>query len=375
MTNQEHKATRSTIRCGHCGNKTLIKIISEGNYRQEILWNSDICYEIWKDYIVKILLCPNCLNFNILEYSEERNTSLMDLIDYSLEQLQPKYLYPHNKNFADTSSKAQDIRDTYREASTCFQAELYTSSVVMCRKTMEMLCLYFEITQPYTLDGKLSEMRDKGNIDNKLYEWANALKSFGNEAVHGSTKFSQEDAQDILDVTYALVEYCIDFDYKFEQLLQRRGKAKTSPNEESNILEEATINALIRALNANEASIRYYAAITLAQKNVELEKVIPVLLGLIERSKFSSNATNCLKSFGSKAVSELINALENHSNHNVRSAAATILGDIGANNHNVIEYLVKALKDTNDDVQHKAGLALEKLGFAAIDTFVKMYTV
>lgn len=46
MTNQEHKATISTIRCGHCGNKTLMKIISEGNYRQEILWNSDDCYAV-----------------------------------------------------------------------------------------------------------------------------------------------------------------------------------------------------------------------------------------------------------------------------------------------------------------------------------------
>ncbi len=92
MTNQEHKATTSTIRCGHCGNKTLMKIISEGNYRQEILWNSDDGYAEWKDYLVKILLCPNCDNFNILEYSEKRDTNVIDFIDYSLEQLQPKYL-------------------------------------------------------------------------------------------------------------------------------------------------------------------------------------------------------------------------------------------------------------------------------------------
>jgi hypothetical protein len=31
------------------------------------------------------------------------------------------------------------------------------------------------------------------------------------------------------------------------------------------------------------------------------------------------------------------------------------------------------LKDPNDDVQYKAGIALEKLDNIAIDTFVKMY--
>jgi pyruvate kinase len=64
---------------------------------------------------------------------------------------------------------------------------------------MEMLCLYFEIQQPYTLDGKLAIMRDKEIIDNKFYEWANVLKSFGNEAVHTSEQFSRKDAEDIVN--------------------------------------------------------------------------------------------------------------------------------------------------------------------------------
>ena len=55
------------------------------------------------------------------------------------------------------------------------------------------------------------------------------------------------------------------------------------------------------------------------------------------------------------------------------SAAATILGDIGTNNPDVIKSLVKALKDEKEDVQYKAGIALEKLDNIAIDTFVKMY--
>ncbi|MBD2517166.1 DUF4145 domain-containing protein [Nostoc sp. FACHB-973] len=381
MSEQANQSTKNTVRCGHCGNKTLMQIIAEGKYSKTLVCDPVNAYEAWRDYHIKNLLCPNCNKLNVIEFTSNwdiysiqelnHHDDQTDLVDTKIV-----YLYPSIKEFADQSPKAQDIRYTYREASTCFQAELYTSSVVMCRKTMEMLCLYFDIKQPYTLDGKLSEMRNQGIIDNKLYEWANILKYFGNEAVHSSTKFSKEDTQDILDFTYALVEYCIDFDYKFSELLQRRDKAKLSQNKETNLLGEATINALTEALNAKEASVRYYAAIILAQRNLEFEQVIPVLLSLTDKTKFSSNAINCLKSIGLKAIPELINAIETPKiNSNIRSAAAAILGDIGANNPDVMISLVKALKDKNDDVQYKAAIALEKLGFTAVSTFAKMHNI
>lgn len=371
--NKERKILVDTIRCGHCGNKTLMHLITEGEYQKDISRNDYGDLTVWKVYLLRILLCPNCLNFNIIEYSEERCIFNEDLYDYELDNLDPNYLYPYNKTFADISSKAKNIRDTYTEASTCFKAELYTSSVAMCRKTIEMLCLYFDISEPYTLDGKLLEMRNKAIIDSKLYEWANALKKFGNDAVHTSTKFSKEDAQDILDFTYALVEYCIDFDYKFEKLLQRRGQNKASLSKEENIIEESTINALLPFLEFEELSIRYYVASTLAQKSLELSKVIPVLLSLTDKTKFSSNATNCLKSIGLKVIPELMNALETNTSPHIRSASAVILGEIGMDNHAVIKSLVKALKDSNEEVQYKATLALEKLKLSAVNIFIEIY--
>ncbi|OKH53953.1 hypothetical protein NIES2101_09435 [Calothrix sp. HK-06] len=376
MTEHKNQFTKCTIRCGHCGNKTLMIILAEGEHRKNTKFDKDTGYEAWIEYKILTLLCTNCQEINIIQISHDwdKYTDMQfDKPDWEL--LETVYLYPMSQDFADTSSKAQDIRDTYREANTCFKAELYTSSVVMCRKTMEMLCLYFEIEQPHTLDGKLAKMRGKEIIDNKLYEWAKALKHFGNEAVHSSIHFSKEDAKDILDFTYALVEYCIDFDYKFEQLLQRRGKPKPSSGVEPNTLTQEIVNQLLQSLNANEISVRYYAATTLAQKNIELEQAVPVLLNLTEKSKFSSNAANCLKSIGSKAIPQLINALESHISNNVRSAAATILGDIGANNPDVIVSLVQALKYANDDVQYKAGLALEKLGVTSVDIFAKIYNL
>lgn len=375
MTEQKYKHTTETVRCGHCGNKTLMKVISEGEYRKDIYYDSDFEYDSWEIYKIQTLLCPNCEDFNIIKFVESWDSSKVEMCYEPEWVTEIIYLYPLLKEFADNSLKAQNIRDTFREARTCFQGELYTSSVVMCRKTMEMLCLYFKIEQPGNLHGKLAKMRDEEIIDNKFYEWANVLKSFGNEAVHTSEQFSGKDAQDILDFTYALVEYCIDFNDKFENLLERRGKIQPSPDLERMILTHETINILVQKLldDRETLGMRYYAASTLAKKNIEIEKVIPVLLNLIDIPKFGTNATNCLKALGSKAIPELINVLEKHTHHNVRLSAVTILSDIGTNSPDVVEALIKALKDKNKDVQHKAGIALEKLDNIAIDAFVKMY--
>ncbi|MBD2276945.1 DUF4145 domain-containing protein [Aphanizomenon flos-aquae] len=366
MTEQKHKHTAKTVRCGHCGNKTLMKVISEGEYTTTFLDDREEKYYHYRD--VQTLLCPNCEKFNVI--LEEFNT-----FDSVYESRNTSFLYPHLKEFANKSRETRNIINTYREARNCLDANLCTASVVMCRKTMEMLCLYFKIEHPDNLHGKLARMRDEEIIDNKFYEWANHLKSFGNEAVHTSEQFSGKDAQDILDFTYALVEYCIDFNDKFENLLERRGKIQPSPDLERMILTHETINILVQKLldDRETLGMRYYAASTLAKKNIEIEKVIPVLLNLIDIPKFGTNATNCLKALGSKAIPELINVLEKHTHHNVRLSAVTILSDIGTNSPDVVEALIKALKDKNKDVQHKAGIALEKLDNIAIDAFVKMY--
>ncbi|MBD2436581.1 DUF4145 domain-containing protein [Nostoc sp. FACHB-110] len=371
MKSKKDKLTQWPIRCEHCGNKTLMEIISEGDYQKYTYVDSDGSDYEGLNYEINTYCCPNCKQFNIVQYYQKFDF-------YSEENIEQygwnaQYLYPYRKEFADSSNEAKNIKDIYRDAEISFKIELYSLSVIACRKTVELLCSYFdnEQSQSYNLVRKLAIMRDKGIIDNKLYDWAYFLRIFGNEAVHTNKKFSKEDAKDILDFTYVLVEYCIDFDYKFTKLLERRGKSKPLLDNNVNTLTEEVVNILVQSLNAGEASVRYYAASTLAQINLELDKIIPVLLNLTDRTKFSPNAINCLKSIGLNAIPELIKALETNSSHNVRAAAATILGDLGNNNIDVMTSLVKSLKDTNDEVQYKAAMALEKIGVDAIITFAQ----
>ena len=94
----------------------------------------------------------------------------------------------------------------------------------MCRKTLEGICSAHGITVKY-LGTSLKEMKDKGIIENRLFEWAEALRISGNEAAHDvNIKISSQDAKDIVEFTDALLEYVFTFRDKFDEFKKRRSK-------------------------------------------------------------------------------------------------------------------------------------------------------
>lgn len=120
------------------------------------------------------------------------------------------------------------IRLAYEEARACFRVKAYTATAIMCRKTLEGIAEEHKITVR-NLASALKEMRDKGVIESRLYEWADALRISGNEAAHGvNLSISPQDAKDILEFTIALLEYVFTFQDRFEQFKKRRGKLKAT---------------------------------------------------------------------------------------------------------------------------------------------------
>ncbi len=114
------------------------------------------------------------------------------------------------------------LRSAYDEAHACYRAKAYTATAIMCRKTLEGIADENKISAR-NLAIALKEMRDKGIIENRLYEWADALRISGNEAAHGvNTQISHQDAKDILEFTHALLEYVFTFQEKFEQFKNRQ---------------------------------------------------------------------------------------------------------------------------------------------------------
>jgi DNA-directed RNA polymerase subunit RPC12/RpoP len=138
---------------------------------------------------------------------------------------EPRRLYPPVEMGVSLAIPAT-LRSAFSEARVCFRAKAYTATVIMCRKVLEGIAEENRITAR-NLVTSLNEMREKGIIENRLFEWADALRISGNEAAHGvSLVVSATDAKDILEFTHALLEYVFTFQEKFEEFKIRHKAEK-----------------------------------------------------------------------------------------------------------------------------------------------------
>ena len=123
-------------------------------------------------------------------------------------------------------SVPRSIRTAFDEATVCFKAKAYTASAIMCRKTLEGLCDEHGVKEK-NLSLSLKKLKGVEVIEARIFEWAETLRTLGNEAVHGvSSAISPQDAKDILEFTEALAEYVFTYRDKFESFQKRLDKTK-----------------------------------------------------------------------------------------------------------------------------------------------------
>jgi hypothetical protein len=92
----------------------------------------------------------------------------------------------------------------------------------MCRKTLEGVCAVHGIEER-NLNASIRKMKDIGLIDERLFEWSDALRVVGNEAAHGvGVQITQADAKDTLEFTNAILDYMFSYRDRFEQFQKRR---------------------------------------------------------------------------------------------------------------------------------------------------------
>ncbi|MNR52040.1 hypothetical protein D3C85_1718150 [compost metagenome] len=69
----------------------------------------------------------------------------------------------------------------------------------------------------------LKKMKEVGLIDERLFEWSDALRIVGNEAAHGvGVSIAQPDARDTIEFTNAILDYMFSYRDRFEQFKKRR---------------------------------------------------------------------------------------------------------------------------------------------------------
>lgn len=176
-------------------------------------------YSVYDDnsglaFAYTLLKCPQCTS-PILVVQEDFG------VGDRLED--PTRMFPSVDDLARLQLPAM-IEPAHREAIACFKAKANLATVIMCRKILESMCKEHG-TKARSLANGLKELKDKDVIENRLYEWSEALRIAGNEAAHEvSLDVSRQDASDILDLTEAILQYVYAFTDKFNAFMSRRSK-------------------------------------------------------------------------------------------------------------------------------------------------------
>ncbi|WP_425522930.1 DUF4145 domain-containing protein [Xanthomonas hortorum] len=73
------------------------------------------------------------------------------------------------------------MRNSIDEAEKCMQSGAHLAATAMCGRSLEAICRYYNTKDSY-LGGGLKELRDKGVIDSRLYQWSEELREGLNNA-------------------------------------------------------------------------------------------------------------------------------------------------------------------------------------------------
>jgi hypothetical protein len=135
-----------------------------------------------------------------------------------------------------------DVGSTESPLKQVAQANANTAACVMLGWALEGLCRnLLEPTspappaasatpapkRPLMLGQGISELKKKGFIDERLYDWSQQLHAFRNVAAHPTDDvISREDAEDLQSFVYAIIEYVYDLTDRYNEFKERVDKRK-----------------------------------------------------------------------------------------------------------------------------------------------------
>jgi hypothetical protein len=120
------------------------------------------------------------------------------------------------------------VRRGLEEAKRCFTSHCHMACAVMCGRAIEALCRE-KVKVEYLGDG-LEKLKAEKIIDEKLFEWGEALKKERNIGAHaGEETVSRQTANDVLDFALAIAEYVYVLDEQFKSYKERKARKFPPP--------------------------------------------------------------------------------------------------------------------------------------------------
>lgn len=117
------------------------------------------------------------------------------------------------------------IKKSLNEAQKCYTSATYSACAVMCGKALEGICADKGSPPKSMLAGGLKFLKDKSIIDQRLFEWGEALRKQRNIGAHaGEDEVTRQDARDVLDFAMAICDYVYELSDKYEEYKARQEK-------------------------------------------------------------------------------------------------------------------------------------------------------
>lgn len=208
------------LECDICGATVNAEQVADYQRKSGESDDPEFAWLVFSERFV-LLKCPRCERPFVVKQIDETPD---DPNDYRCSEPGETLLPAPYKRVDPNLPKS--IRSAFEESLTCLRSGALTACTMMCRKTLEAVCIEANLGVS-GLAAMLKKMRETDIIDGRLYEWADALRLAGNEAAHAvDSEVSRRNAVDTVDFTHALVEYTYTYRQRFKDFMERRNKER-----------------------------------------------------------------------------------------------------------------------------------------------------
>ena len=203
--------------CPKCNILVSAQVIGEANaaFHSEAIGAADYEDAPYTSDHYSIAICGRCDQPFLVH---QRLSGVPAEFETVIEQ---NLLYPSDSHLPLEHVPAPVSR-AYEQATRSFSTGLYEPCTLMCRKTLDAAATSLGASGG-SLNTKLKTLHESGQIDQRLLDWAHAVRLLGNEAAHDpDAEVSKEDARDVLDFTEAILIYVFILNRRLERLRARR---------------------------------------------------------------------------------------------------------------------------------------------------------
>jgi len=182
--------------------------------------------------------CPKCRTILV---GESQQIGIENYDSYCDEWADAIRVYPEPPKTFTSKHIPKMVSESIAEAVRSLQANANVAACVMFGRALEAICR--DLLEPERIVGEtkstsapkrpimlgegIRKLKDKGVIDQRLFDWSQQLHAFRNVAAHPTDEtISREDADDLRSFVYAIIEYIYDLTDRYNEFQERLTKKK-----------------------------------------------------------------------------------------------------------------------------------------------------